>query len=138
MPSQMTNENISSIETKFARECKRLRAVYEPVLDAKHSRYEALPIHNTYKNIYDIYLKHKRAFWDVDEVDFSKDRDGFIKLSEKEQHFVKYVLAFFAYSDAVVNNNIGERFTEDVKILSLRCFIGFRAQWKMYTASRTV
>ena len=49
--------------------------------------------------------------WDVDEVDFSKDREGYLKLNDNEKHFVKYVSAFFAYSDAVVNNNIGERFS---------------------------
>ena len=124
--NQSSHKIISNIEQKFTKECKNLRTVYEPILDSKSSRYEALPISQKYKNIYDIYLQHKRAFWDVDEVDFSKDREGYLKLNDNEKHFVKYVLAFFAYSDAVVNNNIGERFIEDIKILESQMFYRFQ------------
>ena len=124
--TQLSKKNISTIEQRFYDEFKKLNMSYEPILDKKNSRYEALPINNQYKNVYEIYLKHKRAFWDVDEIDFSKDRVGYEKLDDKEKHFIKYILAFFAYSDAVVNNNIGERFIEDIQILESQMFYRFQ------------
>jgi ribonucleoside-diphosphate reductase subunit M2 len=124
--SKKSITNITNIEKTFNNELKDLSMFYEPILDKKNYRYEALPISNEYKNIYDIYLTHKRAFWDVDEIDFSKDKEGYKKLNEQEKHFIKYVLAFFAYSDAVVNNNIGERFIEDIQILEAQMFYRFQ------------
>ena len=58
-------------------------------------RYEALPINMEYRNIYELYKIQKQAFWDVDEIDFSKDKKGYLNLNEKEKHFIKYILAFF-------------------------------------------
>lgn len=124
--SDSSVSSLSIIHSKYKRECKQLHSSYEPVLDSKNTRYEALPIEKKYEDIYNLYLIHKRAFWDIDEIDFSKDRDGYLKLTENEKHFIKYVLAFFAYSDTVVNNNIGERFINDIQILEAQMFYRFQ------------
>ena len=54
------------------------------------------------QNIYELYKIQKQAFWDVDEIDFSKDKQGFMNINDKEKHFIKYILAFFAYSDQLL------------------------------------
>ena len=67
-------------------------------------------------SIWESYKKQLASFWTAEEVDLSKDYNDFIKLSSNEQHFIKTVLAFFSSSDTIVNINIGERFSKDVKI----------------------
>ena len=121
-----TTKPISLIHKQFKKEFKSLNSCEEPILDKKKARYEAFPIDDTYKTIYDIYVKHKMAFWDVDEIDFSKDREGYLKLNDKEKHFIKYVLAFFAYSDTIVNNNINNQFLHNVQIMESQMFYRFQ------------
>jgi ribonucleoside-diphosphate reductase beta chain len=86
----------------------------EPLLDPKNSRWTMFPI--VHQDIWDMYKKQESAFWKAEEIDFSKDYDDFSSLSVDEQHFIKMVLAFFASSDNIVNFNLRERFTKDVKI----------------------
>jgi ribonucleoside-diphosphate reductase subunit M2 len=87
---------------------------YEPLLDPENSRLTMFPI--KYQDIWDFYEKSLSSIWFAKEVDFSKDYDDFVKLSSDEQHFIKMTLAFFAASDGIVNFNLRERFTKDVKI----------------------
>jgi ribonucleoside-diphosphate reductase subunit M2 len=87
---------------------------YEPLLDPENSRLTMFPI--KYPDIWDFYKKSIASFWQSNEIDFSKDYDDFVKLSSDEQHFLKMTLAFFAASDGIVNFNLRERFTKDVKI----------------------
>jgi len=119
-------ESVTRIPDKYVVEFKKLNETYEEVLDSKMQRYEALPINEKYRDIYDLYETHKHSFWDASEIDFSKDREGYEKLDENEKHFIKYVLAFFAYSDAVVNNNIGECFGQEVQIPEALMFYNFQ------------
>jgi ribonucleotide reductase beta subunit family protein with ferritin-like domain len=86
----------------------------EPLLDPKNARLTMFPI--VHQDIWDMYKKQESAFWKAEEIDFSKDYDDFVALSADEQHFIKMVLAFFASSDNIVNFNLRERFTKDVKI----------------------
>lgn len=86
----------------------------EPLLDPKNSRWTMFPI--VHQDIWDMYKKQESAFWKAEEIDFSKDYDDFSSLSQDEQHFIKMVLAFFASSDNIVNFNLRERFSKDVKI----------------------
>jgi ribonucleoside-diphosphate reductase beta chain len=85
----------------------------EPLLDPKNARLTMFPI--VHQDIWDMYKKQESAFWKAEEIDFSKDYDDFITLSSDEQHFIKMVLAFFASSDNIVNFNLRERFTKEVK-----------------------
>ena len=73
-----------------------------------------------HKQFFDEYKKQLGCLWTVEEVDLSKDHKDWDKLNEDEQHFIKYILGFFAASDGIVNMNIGERFLRDVKILEER------------------
>ncbi len=87
----------------------------EPILDEKNKRYTIYPIR--YKTIWDSYQRQLASFWKAQEIDFSKDYDDFLELTEGEQHFIKHILAFFAASDGIVNFNISERFLQEVKIM---------------------
>jgi ribonucleoside-diphosphate reductase subunit M2 len=86
----------------------------EPLLAEENSRLTVYPL--KHKPIWEMYKKQQAAFWTVEEVDMSKDYDHFKKFKSEEQHFIKHILAFFAASDAIVNINLLERFTKDVKI----------------------
>lgn len=86
----------------------------EYLLNPENNRLTVYPIQN--ETIWASYKKQQAAFWTAEEIDFSKDYDDYIKLSENERHFIKMILAFFSSSDTIVNINIGERFINDVKI----------------------
>lgn len=88
--------------------------LYEPILDEKNQKFTAFPIQ--YHDIWDEYKAQFEQFWGPPEVKFINDHDDFITLSADEQHFIKMVLAFFASSDGIVNWNLSERFTKEVKI----------------------
>lgn len=66
------------------------------------------------------------SFWTVEEVDLSKDLADWNRLNKDEQYFIKNVLAFFAASDGIVNENLVERFLAEVKLPEARCFYGFQ------------
>lgn len=72
-----------------------------------------------------MYKKALASFWVVDEVDLSSDIKQWEKLTADEQHFIKYVLAFFAASDGIVNENLAQKFCTEVQIPEARCFYGF-------------
>lgn len=87
----------------------------EDLLNPENNRLTVFPL--KYPDIWVTYKKMQAAFWTEDEIDWSKDRDDFKKLNENERKFIKYVLAFFSASDTIVNMNLGERLSQDVKIL---------------------
>ncbi len=87
----------------------------EPILDPTKKRYTIYPIE--YKTIWDSYQRQLASFWKAQEIDFSKDYDDFLELTQDEQHFIKCILAFFAASDGIVNFNISQRFLQDVQIM---------------------
>lgn len=66
------------------------------------------------------------VFWTADELDFASDITDWEKLNKDEQHFIKHILAFFAASDGIVNENLALRFYNDVQIPEARCFYGFQ------------
>ena len=98
---------------------------YEPLLDDKNVRLTTFPIKD--KSIWNMYKIQANAFWTVEEVDMSKDLADWKKLNKDEQHFLKYVLAFFASSDAIVNLNLLERFTKEVKLLEAQYVYTYQA-----------
>jgi len=65
-------------------------------------------------------------FWTVEEVDISRDLTDWNKMTADEQHFISYVLAFFAASDGIVNENLLENFGAEVQIAEARAFYGFQ------------
>jgi ribonucleoside-diphosphate reductase subunit M2 len=72
-----------------------------------------------------MYKKAEASFWTAEEVDLSKDQADWETLSDDEKYFVSHVLAFFAASDGIVNENLVERFSQEVQIPEARCFYGF-------------
>ena len=67
------------------------------------------------------------SFWTSDEIDLKDDVRQFNDvLNAGERHFIKHVLAFFAASDGIVNENLIERFAQEVTNPEVRCFYGFQ------------
>lgn len=74
-----------------------------------------------------MYKKHEASFWTAEEIDLSKDlHDWNNRLNDDEKFFVSHILAFFAASDGIVNENLVERFSGEVQIPEARCFYGFQ------------
>lgn len=74
-----------------------------------------------------MYKKAEASFWTAEEIDLSKDlHDWNNKLTDDEKFFVSHILAFFAASDGIVNENLVERFSGEVQIPEARCFYGFQ------------
>ncbi|KAF9646767.1 beta subunit of ribonucleotide reductase [Thelephora ganbajun] len=97
----------------------------EPLLVETKRRFVLFPIQ--YPEIWQMYKKAEASFWTAEEVDLSKDlNDWNNRLNANEQHFVSHVLAFFAASDGIVNENLVERFSNEVQAAEARCFYGFQ------------
>ena len=96
----------------------------EPILREDDSRFVMFPI--KYQGLWDMYMKAKASFWTPQELQFAKDLQDWAGLSADEQHYLKTVLAFFAASDGIVIENLGERFLCEVKIAEARAFYGFQ------------
>lgn len=92
----------------------------EPLLTNSSNKYTIFPIQ--YHDIWEMYLTHKKAVWFVDEIDMSHDSKDWKNCSVEEQHFIKYVLAFFAASDGIVMENLSQRFCNDIQIAEARMF----------------
>ncbi|BFY99193.1 hypothetical protein BsWGS_02233 [Bradybaena similaris] len=96
----------------------------EPLLKENPGRFVIFPIQ--YHDIWQMYKKAEASFWTAEEVDLSKDFDHWEKLKPEEKHFISHVLAFFAASDGIVNENLVERFSKEVQVTEARCFYGFQ------------
>jgi ribonucleoside-diphosphate reductase subunit M2 len=96
----------------------------EPLLRENPSRFVLFPIR--YHDIWKMYKEHLASFWVAEEIDLYQDLDDWEKLSANEQYFVKNVLAFFAASDGIVNENLVEQFCSEVQVPEARCFYGFQ------------
>nr|CAG8611936.1 2588_t:CDS:2 [Entrophospora candida] len=97
----------------------------EPLLKPNPRRFVLFPIQ--YHEIWQMYKKAEASFWTVEEVDLSKDNhDWENRLNDDERFFISHILAFFAASDGIVNENLVERFSNEVQIPEARCFYGFQ------------
>lgn len=97
----------------------------EPILAENKDRFVLFPI--KYNDIWEFYKKSEASFWTAEEIDLSQDlADWNNKLNDNERHFVKHVLAFFAASDGIVNENLAINFLNEVQYPEARCFYGFQ------------
>ncbi|KAI0796571.1 ribonucleotide reductase [Abortiporus biennis] len=97
----------------------------EPLLMETKRRFVLFPIQ--YHDIWQMYKKAEASFWTAEEMDLSKDlHDWTNRLNNNERHFISHVLAFFAASDGIVNENLVERFSKEVQVAEARCFYGFQ------------
>lgn len=96
----------------------------ELLLRANPNRFVLFPI--KHQDIWQFYKKAEASFWTAEEVDLSKDLNHWDKLTNDERFFISRVLAFFAASDGIVNENLVVRFSKEVQLPEARCFYGFQ------------
>ena len=96
----------------------------EPLLTENENRYVMFPIVDA--DIWKMYKKQMDCFWRAEEIDLSKDIKHWTTLNDNEQHFIKHILAFFAASDGIVLENLGQRFMNEVQIAEARAAYGFQ------------
>jgi len=97
----------------------------EPILQENPGRFVLFPI--KYHEIWQMYKKAEASFWTAEEIDLSKDlHDWNNRINDDEKYFISHILAFFAASDGIVNENLVERFSGEVQIPEARCFYGFQ------------
>ncbi len=100
-------------------------ASVEPILEENKNRFVLFPIQHD--DIWSYYKRAEASFWTAEEIDLSPDLiDWENKLNDDERHFVKHVLAFFAASDGIVNENLAENFLSEVQYTEAKFFYGFQ------------
>ena len=85
----------------------------EPLLTENENRYVMFPIVD--QDIWKMYKKQMDCFWRTEEIDLSKDVIHWETLNDNEKFFIKMILAFFAASDGIVLENLGQRFMNEVQ-----------------------
>ncbi|MCB0396902.1 MAG: ribonucleotide-diphosphate reductase subunit beta [Flavobacteriales bacterium] len=96
----------------------------EAILQENKQRFVLFPIKHA--EIWRMYKQAEASFWTTEEIDLAPDVTDWQKLSNDERHFISHVLAFFAASDGIVNENLVVHFMQDVTIPEARCFYGFQ------------
>ena len=97
----------------------------EPILQENKNRFVIFPI--KHHDIWDWYKKMEASFWTAEEIDLHQDlNDWNNKLSEDDKYFIKHMLAFFAASDGIVNENLAENFVNEVQYAEAKFFYGFQ------------
>jgi ribonucleoside-diphosphate reductase beta chain len=97
----------------------------EPILEKNPNRFVIFPIEHN--DIWEEYKKGEACFWTAEEIDLSQDLDDWRNvLSDDEKYFIKNVLAFFAASDGIVNENLAENFVSEVQYSEAKFFYGFQ------------
>ena len=97
----------------------------EPILRENKDRFVLFPIEH--HDIWQWYKKEEASFWTAEEIDLHPDiTDWNTKLNDDERHFIKHVLAFFAASDGIVNENLAENFVNEVQYTEAKFFYGFQ------------
>jgi ribonucleoside-diphosphate reductase beta chain len=97
----------------------------EPILTENPGRFVIFPIQH--HDIWKFYKMSEANFWTPEEIDLQQDiSDWTNKLNDDERHFIKHVLAFFAASDGIVNENLAEHFVSEVQYTEAKFFYGFQ------------
>src|SRR6188768_2306353 len=96
----------------------------EPILRENKDRFVLFPIQQ--HDIWKFYKQAEASFWTAEEIDLSQDLTDWTSLNDGEKHFVSHVLAFFAASDGIVNENLATGFLEEVQYPEAKCFYGFQ------------
>ncbi len=96
----------------------------EPILQENSNRFVLFPIQHA--DIWQYYKKAEASFWTAEEIDLSQDLTDWKNMNDGERHFVSHVLAFFAASDGIVNENLAEHFVAEVQYTEAKFFYGFQ------------
>lgn len=102
---------------------------YEPLLEPTLDRFTVFPL--KHQNLWDLYKKAQMSNWTAEEIDLSKDMEDWVQLTDNEQKFIKYILAFFAGSDGIVFENINNNFADEVQASEARSFYGYQCHNEM-------
>ncbi len=96
----------------------------EPLLKENPNRFVLFPIEHN--DIWKMYKQAEASFWTAEEIDLSQDPKDWASLNDGERHFIKHVLAFFAASDGIVNENLAENMVSEVQYTEAKFFYGFQ------------
>jgi ribonucleoside-diphosphate reductase beta chain len=96
----------------------------EPILKENKDRFVLFPIRH--HDIWKFYKQAEASFWTAEEIDLSQDQRDWENLNDGERHFITHVLAFFAASDGIVNENLAEHFVSEVQYTEAKFFYGFQ------------
>jgi ribonucleoside-diphosphate reductase beta chain len=96
----------------------------EPLLVENKNRFVLFPIQHG--DIWQMYKQAEASFWTAEEIDLAQDASDWAGLNDGERHFISHVLAFFAASDGIVNENLGANFFNEVQFPEAKCFYGFQ------------
>ncbi len=99
-------------------------AVSEPILEENDKRFVLFPIQH--QQIWTMYKQAVASFWVTEEIDLQQDLTDWQRITDDERYFIKHVLAFFAASDGIVNENLVLNFMREVQLPEARCFYGFQ------------
>ena len=104
---------------------KKTQNTNEPILQENPNRFVLFPIEH--QDIWEFYKNAVANFWTVEEINFSEDlKDWAEKLHKDEKHFITHILAFFAASDGIVNENLAEDFLSAVQYTEAKFYYGFQ------------
>jgi ribonucleoside-diphosphate reductase beta chain len=98
--------------------------IEEPLLTENKNRFVLFPIQHD--DIWQMYKQAEASFWTAEEIDLSPDLADWERLNDGERHFISHVLAFFAASDGIVNENLAVNFLSEVQYPEAKCFYGFQ------------
>lgn len=102
-----------------------MSSAIEPILQENKDRFVIFPIKHA--DIWEWYKKSEASFWTAEEIDLHQDlTDWKTKLNDDERYFIKHILAFFAASDGIVNENLAENFVNEVQYSEAKFFYGFQ------------
>lgn len=96
----------------------------EPILKENKNRFVLFPIEHD--DIWKFYKQSVASFWTAEEIDLGQDLKDWENLNDGERHFISHVLAFFAASDGIVNENLAENFVSEVQYTEAKFFYGFQ------------
>ena len=119
-PAEIKAENVD-----LNKELSNDLSLEEPILKENPNRFVLFPIQHS--DIWEMYKKQEASIWTAEELDLASDlTDWSNKLNDDERFFIKHVLAFFAASDGIVNENLAENFLSEVQYTEAKFFYGFQ------------
>ena len=119
-PAEIKAENVD-----LKKDLSNDLSLEEPILKDNPNRFVLFPIQHS--DIWEMYKKQEASIWTAEELDLASDlTDWSNKLNDDERFFIKHVLAFFAASDGIVNENLAENFLSEVQYTEAKFFYGFQ------------
>lgn len=119
------NPDLSEVLSPLKTPVNENKMQEEPILKEDPRRFVLFPIQHD--DIWAFYKKSEASFWTAEEIDLGPDlHDWDNKLNDDERYFIKHILAFFAASDGIVNENLAENFVSEVQYTEAKFFYGFQ------------